>query len=82
VEPQIQSIGSLEDLREKMEAVFEEQAANPYAWMGMYYQYYMTNGQTSLGRLDNEKYPGLAPKRLESFLEGYTKETVANSAWF
>jgi hypothetical protein len=82
VEPQIQRMGSLEDLREKMTSIFKENPRNIYAWMGMYYQYYMANGSTSLGKLDNERYPGVVPKGLETFLKGYTKETVANSARF
>ncbi|KAH9203992.1 hypothetical protein DL95DRAFT_131625 [Leptodontidium sp. 2 PMI_412] len=82
VEPNVQRMGSLEDLHGKMTAVFKEQAANPYAWMGMYYQYWMSNGQTALERLDNERYPVVKPKDLETFLKGYTKDTVGISNQF
>jgi hypothetical protein len=82
VEPQIQRMGSLEDLHETMISVFKEQPDNPFAWMGMFYQYYMANGSTSLGELDNERYPGVVPKSVETFLKARTKESVAKSAWF
>lgn len=82
VEPKIQRLGSLEDLYEKMTAVFKEQGPNSYAWMGMFYQYWMTNGKTSLGKLDNERYPVVKPKDLETFLKGYTKDTVGDSRQF
>lgn len=82
VEPQVQRMGSLEDLYSKMTSAFKENPTNPFGWMGMYYQYWMGNGSTSLEKLDNKRYPGVVPKGLESFLKGYTKDSVANSAWF
>ncbi len=82
VEPKIQRLGSLEDLYEKMTAVFKEQGPSSYAWMGMFYQYWMTNGKTSLGKLENERYSVVKPKDLETFLQGYTKDTVGDSRQF
>lgn len=73
VEPKVLRLGSLENLYDKMMSVFKQDPANVYAWMGMFYQYYMTNGQTSLGKLDNDRYPMVRPKGLEEFLNGHKK---------
>jgi hypothetical protein len=82
VETKVQRMGTLEDLHEKMTTIFKEQEANTYAWIGMYYQYWMANAQTALGKLDNERYPVVKPKDLETFLKGYTKDTVGISNHF
>jgi len=82
VKPAIQGLGSLDDLNEKRLAVFKEQGPTSYAWVGMFYQYWMANGKTSLGKLDNERYPVVKPKDLETFLKGYTKDTVGSSSQF
>ena len=81
-EPQVQRLGSLEDLYTKMTAVFKENPANYYAWMGMFYQYYMLNGSTSLDNLDNERYPSVKPITVEDFLKKYGKDTIGQSAQF
>ena len=82
VEAQIQRMGSLEDLYRTMKSVYKEQPGNIFAWMGMFYQYYMTNGSTSLGKLDNDRYPEVAPISVETFLKAHTKENIAKSGQF
>jgi len=82
VEPQVQHLGSLEDLYAKMTAAFKENPANYYAWMGMFYQYYMLKGTTSLDSLDNERYPSVKPITVEDFLKKYGKDTVGQSSKF
>ena len=82
VEPKVQRLGSLEELYQKMMAVFNEKDPSYYAWAGLFYQYWMANGKTLLGKLDNERYPVVKPKDLESFLKGYTKDTVGSSNQF
>jgi hypothetical protein len=76
VEPQLQHMGSLEDLYTSMTAVFQENRGNKYAWMGMFYQYYMLNGSTSLGELSNDRYPQIVPTTIEAYLKMHSKETV------
>ena len=79
---QLRCLGTLDDLYAKMMLAFKAQPHNQYAWMSMFYTYYMANGSTLLGKLDNERYPALKPLSVEAFLKRYTKETVANSAFF
>lgn len=82
VEPTVERQGSLEELFTKMSAVFAASPQNPFAWMGMYYQYWMANGRTSLGELDNERWPSVKPINVEEFLKKYAKDTVGMSARF
>ena len=81
MEPKIEHLGSLQDLYNTMTALFK-QPDNPYGWIGMYYQYYMQNGQTVLGKTDNERYPGLVPTSVEEFLKMHSRESVGNSGRF
>jgi len=78
VEPQLQPMGSLEDLYNTMTSVFQKAPGNVYAWMGMYYQYYMLNGKTLLGELSNDHYPQIVPTTIETFLKSHTKESVGS----
>lgn len=82
VEPQIKQNGSLKELYERMTEIFKEQARNPFAWMGMCYQYYMQNGKTLLGKTDNDRYPKVVPTTVEEFLKEPTKEIVGSSGRF
>ena len=82
VQPEMQQLGSLDDLYSKMQAAFKGQPENPYTWMGMFYQYYMQNGSTWVGTLDNERYPSVKPVTVEEFLKGHTKESLGRSTLF
>lgn len=82
IKPTVQGLGSLDDLFTKMQAAFKSEPKNPFAWMGMFYQYYMQNGSTSLGTVDNERYPAVQPLTVEKFLKVHTKETLGKSAFF
>jgi hypothetical protein len=79
---QIQRMGSLEELYNKMIPIFKEQGKNPYAWMGMFYQYYMQNGSTTLGTLENGKYPSFTAISVEKFLKEHPKESIAKLLFF
>jgi hypothetical protein len=82
VKPDIQHMGSLDDLYEKMQVAFKNSPGNPFAWMGMFYQYYIQNGSTSLGKLDNERYTSVKPVTVEEFLKAHTKESLGKSSLF
>lgn len=82
IKPEVQQLGSLDDLYGKMQAAFKNQPGNPFAWMGMFYQYYMQNGSTWLGTVDNKRYPVVQPVTVEEFLKGHTKERLGKSAFF
>lgn len=73
VEPTVERLGSLDDLYATMTAVRTANPHNVYAWMGMYYQYYMTNGQTLLEKLDNDRYPTIKFTTFEDFLKAASK---------
>lgn len=82
IKPDVQRLGSLDDLYAKMQATFKSQPKNHFAWMGMFYQYYLQNGSTWLGEVDNERYPAIQPFNVEKFLKDHTKETLGKSAFF
>lgn len=49
--------GSLDDLYNTMHQVRKHQPDNIWAWMGLYYTYYSSNGQAWLKEpLSNDKY--------------------------
>lgn len=79
-EPHVQHLGSLQDLHDHMTRVFKENPQNGFAWVGLYGQYWMSNGKTLLGKTDNERYPSVVPTTVEEFLKGHTKDSVGNSA--
>ncbi len=47
-----------------------------------YLRYHMLNGRTSLGRLDNSRYPTVKPKSVEQFLALHTNESLDGSWMF
>lgn len=65
-----------------MTSIFKENPKNGLAWVGLYGQYWMSNGRTLLGKTDNERYPTVVPTTVEQFLKGHTKESVGKSARF
>lgn len=79
VKPQVQRLGTPEDIHEKMLAAFKSQPGNPFAWFALFYQYYQQKPSTFLGKLDNERYPAMKPVALEEFLMAHTKESVGKS---
>ena len=80
--PKIERKGSLDDLYSIMMSIYEKNKSNQYSWLGMFYQYYMANGSTVLGKLDNDRYPNVKPVSAKTFLEGYTKDNVGKAAFF
>ncbi|KAF7920056.1 hypothetical protein EAE99_008177 [Botrytis elliptica] len=82
VEPNSQRLGSLQDLHDNMTSAFKENPRNGFAWIGLYGQYWMSNGQTLLGDTDNSRYPEVVPTTVEEFLKGHTKESLGKSTKF
>ncbi|KAH8657221.1 hypothetical protein BGZ60DRAFT_532068 [Tricladium varicosporioides] len=82
IEPRVERLGSLEELFTKMTTVFNKSPQNIFAWMGMYYHYWILSGKTKLGELDNDRYTTIKPINMEEFLKRYTKDTVGMSAQF
>jgi NmrA-like family len=76
----VQRLGSLDDLFTKMHLLHQQQPKNVYAWGGLFYQYYTTNGSTLLGKLDNDKFPNVQPSSVETLLKSFSIDTIANSS--
>ena len=74
-------LGSFDDLHTKMKLVFEKDPHNPYAWMGMFYSYYMLNGQTYLGKLDDVRYPSVVPMTTEDFMKSHPRAELGKTAF-
>ncbi|OJJ60383.1 hypothetical protein ASPSYDRAFT_86974 [Aspergillus sydowii CBS 593.65] len=78
--PQLERLGSLDDLYSKMQATFNKDPSNIFAYIAMFYQYYCTNGQTYLKLdLDNHKYPDITPVTFKQFLQSYKPEELSNA---
>ncbi|KAJ5635468.1 nmrA-like family protein [Penicillium longicatenatum] len=78
--PQLQRHGSLEDLYKKMQATFQKDPSNIFAYIAMFYQYYCTNGQTYLKKdLDNSKYFSITPVTFKGFLQAHKIEELADA---
>ncbi|KAJ6133790.1 nmrA-like family protein [Penicillium sp. IBT 18751x] len=77
---QLERLGSLDDLYSKMQATFQKDPSNIYAYIAMFYQYYCTNGQTYLKKdLDNSKYPEISPITFKGFLQAHKMEDLADA---
>ncbi|KAJ5876568.1 hypothetical protein N7455_000033 [Penicillium solitum] len=80
LEPKLESLGSKQNLFNTMQAVFNKDPSNIFAYLAMFYQYYCINGQTYLKRdLDNKKYPQVTPVTFKGFLESHKLEDLAHS---
>ncbi|KAL4919601.1 hypothetical protein BDW62DRAFT_216761 [Aspergillus aurantiobrunneus] len=78
--PQLERLGSLDDLYSKMQATFNKVPSNIFAYIAMFYQNYCTNGQTYLKPdLDNRKYPDVTPITFKKFLESHRLEDLSDA---
>ncbi|KAE8141843.1 nmrA-like family protein [Aspergillus pseudotamarii] len=78
--PQLERLGSLQDLYTHMQAKFKEDPSNIFAYLASFYQYYCTNGQTYLKKeLDNVKYPQVKPATFQSFMQSHTPQGLSDS---
>ena len=69
--PEIQRLGSLDDLYDRMHKIRAAQPGNVWAWMSLFYTYYSLNGQTVLPKpLDNDRFPGV---KLETVRDYFAK---------
>ncbi|PKY04959.1 NAD(P)-binding protein [Aspergillus campestris IBT 28561] len=78
--PQLERLGSLDDLYKAMQATFNKDPSNIFAYLAMFYQYYCTNGQAYLKpELDNRKYPEITPVTFKKFLQDHKMEELSDS---
>lgn len=79
VKTKTESLGELQDLQSKMRSAREQNPTNPYAWIGMHYQYWMEKEEVRLPELHNERYPSVAPTSLEDFLRARPIELTSQA---
>ncbi|CAG8218417.1 unnamed protein product [Penicillium salamii] len=77
IRPSLESRGSLEDLYKLMHQMRNENPANIYGYMSMFFYYYWINGQTFVGTdLDNENYTTVKPVSWEEFMAQYPLQAL------
>ncbi|KAJ4299352.1 hypothetical protein N0V90_004597 [Kalmusia sp. IMI 367209] len=78
VKPKLERLGSLEDLYDRMHELRAKEPQNFMAYIFLFFQYYMINGQTLIGPdYDNHKYPQVEPVTWESFMKSVPLEKLA-----
>lgn len=80
--PQVERKGSLDDLYKIMRPVYEQNRGNPFAWMGMFYNYWVTSGVVNMRQVDNGRYPNIHPTSAREFLKGKSKEDLSKAIFF
>ncbi|EEU39711.1 uncharacterized protein NECHADRAFT_43674 [Fusarium vanettenii 77-13-4] len=70
--PELNLVGSKEDLYKHMYEVQEKEPDNVFKYMVLFYKYYLINGQTHLGAIENSKYPDIKPETFRDFLSRHT----------
>lgn len=64
----------MDELYKRMHEVKKQSEPNDLAWVALFYQYYMTNGQCHIGPIgsldnNNNKYPAVKRETLEDFFK-------------
>ncbi|KAK0666036.1 hypothetical protein QBC41DRAFT_375597 [Cercophora samala] len=77
VAPKLECLGTVEELKTKMESTREKEPQNIFAWLADNYQTYIMNGQTYVStKLDNGRYPGVKPATFKQFLHNHKVEEL------
>ncbi|EXL70251.1 hypothetical protein FOPG_13909 [Fusarium oxysporum f. sp. conglutinans race 2 54008] len=80
VKPNLERLGSLEDLKAKMHVLREKNAADVYNYMPLFFMYYWLNGQTFVGpKTDNEQYKEVKPETWEEYLSKRSLEQLPHA---
>ncbi|KAK3358484.1 hypothetical protein B0T24DRAFT_693464 [Lasiosphaeria ovina] len=80
VKPNLERLGSLDDLKKRMHDLRAEDPAAIYSYMFLFYIYYLLNGSTLIGPdVDNGKYPEIKPETWEDFMRNRKLETLLGS---
>ncbi|KAK8254217.1 nmrA-like family protein [Phyllosticta capitalensis] len=85
--PALEPLGSAADLHAAMHAKRDADPANYYAYLPMWYQYYMLNGSTLLvphgadadKELMNEKYPDVKVVGYEEYMKMYSPKELSGA---
>lgn len=81
VKPKLESKGSMEEGHEKMTALFKQDPKNKWAYLAMFYNYWMLRDETRLTNLDNDRYPGFKPAGFKDVMKKYDRETLGKLAF-
>ncbi|KAL1640201.1 hypothetical protein SLS58_007152 [Diplodia intermedia] len=77
VKPTLKRLGSLSDLYTRMHALREEDPANVFQYMPLFFMYYWINGQTYVGpEVDNAKYPEIKSVTWEDFMRSHALQQL------
>ncbi|KAI4871162.1 nmrA-like family protein [Hypoxylon rubiginosum] len=77
VQPKLECQGSLDELFARMHKLRRDNPQNYFSYIFLFFNYYMTNGQTLLGpELDNHKYPQVKPTTWEDFFRATPREQL------
>ena len=63
----LESLGSLDDLHQKMITARETTPDDVGSWLGLHYNYFTINGSTLLQGSDSDRYPDVRVHDLKSF---------------
>lgn len=67
-QPKMQSLGTLDELYNKMQQTRAAMPNHVWAWLGLFYTYYSINGQTSLPLpLNSERHPDVKLRTVRDF---------------
>ncbi|KAK8165419.1 hypothetical protein BKA80DRAFT_342551 [Phyllosticta citrichinensis] len=85
--PSLEPLGSLADLHATMHKKRDSEPENYYAYLPMWYQYYMLNGSTLLvppgssaeKELSNNRYPEVKAVRFEDYLRMYSPKELSGA---
>ncbi|KAI1141694.1 nmrA-like family protein [Hypoxylon sp. FL0543] len=77
VKPKLECRGSLDDLYRHMHEMRKKEPQNLFAYMFLFFQYYMLNGQTLLRpEFDNDKYPQVKPVSWEDYFRAVPRDQL------
>jgi nucleoside-diphosphate-sugar epimerase len=76
--PELVCLGSMDQLRQRVDAArsIDNRA---FDVLPLFYVYYIQNGQTLLGDVDNQRYPWVKPETMEDFLNANDVRSGDNS---
>ncbi|RDW63270.1 hypothetical protein BP6252_10815 [Coleophoma cylindrospora] len=79
--PDLQNLGSLEDLHQNMHESLDKSPADIMAWMPKFFYYWSQNEESRLKRdLDNTNYPHVVPVTFEDFFKRHKSEEMVSAA--
>ncbi|KAI1374412.1 nmrA-like family protein [Hypoxylon crocopeplum] len=80
VKPKLECQGSLDDLFKRMHELRKTNPQNFFAYLFLFFQYYMAEGSTMVGpELDNDRYPQVKPVSFEDYFKAVPREKLVGA---